>query len=485
MQLSELMNGDRLGATGDVEIRGLTADSRDVRPGYLFAALAGSQTDGARFIEDAVARGAVAVLAGSAVEGIPETVAGLRDANPRHRLAQMAANFYGRQPATVAAVTGTNGKSSVAAFTQQFWRAAGLTAASLGTLGLDAPTIKLTLAHTTPDAVTLHRILAEVAAAGVGYLVLEASSHGLDQCRLDGVDIIAGAFTNLSRDHLDYHPTQAAYFEAKMRLFEDVMAPGGHAVLNADADVYDAVSGRCHDAGHRILSYGRSGRDLRLLDCRPTATGQHLQLDIQGRRHAVELPLIGAFQAENLLCAMGLALATGVDLDFLLSHADQISSVPGRLQLAARHPGGAPIYVDYAHTPDALRTVLEAVRPHVIGKLVVIFGCGGDRDRGKRPQMGAISAALADRVVVTDDNPRGEDPAAIRAAAMAGADGAVEIGDRREAIRSAIAGLAAEDVLVIAGKGHEPGQIVGDRVLPFDDVTEARRAVGALGGRLS
>ena len=485
MQLSELINGDSLGATADVDIRGLTADSRDVQPGYLFAALAGSQTDGARFIKDAVARGAVAVLAGSAAGAIPDSVAGVRDANPRHRLARMAARFYGRQPATVAAVTGTNGKSSVAAFTRQFWSAAGLTAASLGTLGLDAPNVDHTVVHTTPDAVTLHSILAEVAEAGVGYLVLEASSHGLDQCRLDGVDIIAGAFTNLSRDHLDYHPTTAAYLDAKMRLFEEIMAPGGHAVLNADAEIYDAVSVRCRAAGHRLLSYGRAGQDLRLLDCRPTAAGQHLELDILGRRHTVELPLIGAFQAENLLCAMGLALATGVDPEPMLTYADHVQSVPGRLELAARHPSGAPIYVDYAHTPDALRTVLEAVRPHVAGKLVVIFGCGGDRDRGKRPQMGAVSAALADRVVVTDDNPRSEDPAAIRAEAMAGAGSALEIGDRRDAIRSAVAGLAAEDVLVIAGKGHEPGQIVGDRVLPFDDAIEARRAVEALSGRLS
>jgi len=485
LQLSELMNGDSLGATADVEIRGLTADSRDVQPGYLFAALAGSQTDGARFIEDAVARGAVAVLTGSAAADVPANVAGLRDPNPRHRLARMAARFYGHQPATVAAVTGTNGKSSVAAFTRQFWSAAGLTAASLGTLGLDAPNVDHKVVHTTPDAVTLHSILAEVAEAGVGYLVLEASSHGLDQCRLDGVDIIAGAFTNLSRDHLDYHPTTDAYLDAKMRLFEEIMAPGGHAVLNADADIYDAVSGRCRAAGHRILSYGRAGKDLRLHDCRPTAAGQHLDIDVLGRRQSVELPLIGAFQAENLLCAMGLALATGVDLEPLLAYADHVESVPGRLELAARHPDGAAIYVDYAHTPDALRTVLNAVRPHVSGKLVVIFGCGGDRDRGKRPQMGAVSAALADRVVVTDDNPRSEDPAVIRAEALAGADGAIEIGDRREAICSAVANLTAEDVLVIAGKGHEPGQIVGDQVLPFDDATEARRAVEALTGRLS
>ena len=480
MRLSELINGDDFGAAGDVEIRGLAADSREVRPGYLFAALAGSQTDGARFIADAIDHGAVAVLAAPDVAPSGHAVTCVADANPRRRLALMAARFFGRQPATIAAVTGTNGKSSVAAFTRQIWESSGLVAASLGTLGLVAPGFEQGLAHTTPDPVTLHRCLAELADRGVSHLALEASSHGLDQQRLDGVAVGAAALTNLSRDHLDYHPTTTAYLAAKLRLFDTVMAPGGGAALNADSEVYRQALAVCRARGHRILSYGVAGPEVRLIDQRPDAAGQHLTLEVLGRTLTVELPLVGRFQAENALCAVALAVLCGTDPEAAVEALGRLGVVPGRVQLAARHPSGAPVYVDYAHTPGALKTILQALRPHTPGRLVVAFGCGGDRDRGKRPEMGAIARELADRVFVTDDNPRTEDRAAIRADILSACPDAVEIGDRAEAIATAVAGLEAGDCLVVAGKGHERGQIVGDQVRPFDDAAEVQAAVAAI-----
>ena len=478
MHLSELINGDRLGAQPDVDIRGLTADSREVRPGFLFAALRGTREDGADFVADAIAKGAAAVLAAPGAAGGPVPI--IPDDNPRRALARFAARFYHAQPATVAAVTGTNGKTSVVDFLRQIWRIAGHRAASLGTLGVVAPDSRVALGHTTPDPVKLHRCLAELAADGVDHLALEASSHGLDQFRLDGVAIGAAAFTNLSRDHLDYHADPESYFRAKARLFQEVMAPAGRAVLNAGSDATPRLTEMCRARGHQVLTYGAvAGADLRLVGRRPIAAGQALELEIEGRAQTATLALPGAFQAENAVAALGLALATGVAAEAALSAIAQLRGVPGRLQLAGRRANGAAVYVDYAHTPDALRHVLLSLGPHTAGRLHVVFGCGGDRDRGKRAQMGTLAAELADHAWVTDDNPRTEDPAAIRAEILAACPAAREIGDRRTAIHAAVAGLAAGDVLVIAGKGHEQGQIVGAEIRRFDDVAEARAAIAS------
>jgi UDP-N-acetylmuramoyl-L-alanyl-D-glutamate--2,6-diaminopimelate ligase len=483
LRLTELTGASAPGQ-GGVEIAGLAADSREVRPGFLFAALSGSKTDGGRFIDDALRNGAAAILAAPnaaleemlAARGVPFVA----DANPRLRLARLAAAFFGAQPDTVAAVTGTNGKTSVATFTRQIWTSLGHRAASLGTLGVQGPGFEVTLAHTTPDPVLLHRLLAELAAAGVDHLAMEASSHGLDQYRLDGVRIRAAAFTNLTHDHLDYHADVEAYFAAKMRLFDAVLPEGGVAVVNADSDWYDAVRQRIASRGHRLIGYGVKAGDLRIERLTPHAHGIQLEATIFGTRQVIDLPLVGAFQAANALCALGLAIACGAEISPAVAALGRLTGVPGRMQSVATTPTGAPVFVDYAHTPDALQTVLTALRPHAIGRLAVVFGCGGDRDRTKRPLMGRIAANLADLVYVTDDNPRGEEPAAIRAAILATCPGAVEIGDRGEAIRTAIAGLHAGDVLVIAGKGHEQGQNVGGVVRPFDDASVARAAIATL-----
>jgi len=464
-----------------LEISGLAADSRAVKPGFLFAALAGARTEGARFIDDAIRNGAVAVLAAPDAS-LEQRLAAVKiafvaDAEPRARLAAIAATFFGRQPGTIAAVTGTNGKTSVATFTRQIWAHLGHEAASLGTLGVQASGFEVVLAHTTPDPITLHRLLAELAGRGVDHLAMEASSHGLDQHRLDAVKVRAAAFTNLTRDHLDYHPSVEAYFAAKMRLFDAVMAPGGAAVVNADSDWYGAVAELAQARGHRLISYGERGADLRIERLAPHTHGLHLDVTIFGARRAVDLPLVGAFQAGNALCALGLAVACGADANKAADALGELAGVPGRMQSVATTAAGAPIFVDYAHTPDALDTVLRALRPHASGRLVAVFGCGGDRDRGKRPLMGRIAADLADIAYVTDDNPRTEDAAGIRAAIMAACPGGIEIGDRAAAIAAAIAGLQAGDVLVIAGKGHEQGQIVGSEVRPFDDAAVARAAL--------
>jgi UDP-N-acetylmuramoyl-L-alanyl-D-glutamate--2,6-diaminopimelate ligase len=493
LRLSELLdNATIVVETGvpaeDVEIRGLTSDSRTVEPGYLFAALPGLRGDGRDFIADALARGAAAVLGPPGSQALIARAGGsvplIADENPRRRLALMAARFYVHQPRVIAAVTGTNGKTSVAAFTRQIWDRLGFRAASIGTLGLVAPNLERPGALTTPDPVDLHRILRELADDGVEYLAMEASSHGLEQYRLDGVRIGAAGFTNLSRDHLDYHDSMEAYLAAKMRLFEAVMAPGNTAVLNADAPEFDALAQICVVRGHDIISYGAAGEDLRLESSEPSAQGQHVTMSVLGERAEMKLPLFGAFQAHNVLCALGLAIACGANHEAALEAIEYLKGPRGRLELVARHPHGAPVYVDYAHTPDALENVLEALRPHATGRLVLVFGCGGDRDPGKRPLMGAVAGRLADVVIVTDDNPRSEDPAAIRRQIMApqGAPGACEIGERAEAIRAAVALLEPDDVLLIAGKGHETGQIVGNEVRPFDDAEAARRAVAEVEG---
>ncbi len=472
-------------STGNLEIRGLAADSRAVEPGYLFAALPGTRTDGRRFIGDAVTRGAVAVLGPPDLSAadLPGDVALLTDGNPRRALARMAARLHAPQPAIVAAVTGTNGKTSVVWFTRQIWTALGHSAAAMGTLGTLAPGFRRGPALTTPDPVALHRELRALATVGVDHLAIEASSHGLDQYRLDGVEISAAAFTNLSRDHLDYHGSMAAYLDAKARLFEELLVPGGTAVLNADSPDAPTLREVAESSGHRVLTYGAAGEDIRLESVAPAADGLRISLSLGERRFGIEVGLVGAFQAWNLAAALGLVLATGGDPADAVAALSGLSSVPGRVERVARLANGAAIYVDYAHTPDALATVLTALRPHARGRLVVVFGCGGDRDAGKRPEMGAIARRLSDVAIVTDDNPRGEDPAAIRRAILAACPEAREIGDRREAIAAAIDLLDRGDILLVAGKGHETGQIVGDRVLPFDDAEAVRDALAARGER--
>jgi UDP-N-acetylmuramoyl-L-alanyl-D-glutamate--2,6-diaminopimelate ligase len=480
---------DGSGGSPSPEISGLTADSREVRPGYLFAALPGAKLDGRRFIDDAVARGAVAILTDDSrdldvLRSGRNAIAIVTDANPRRRLALMAARYHAPQPGTVAAITGTSGKTSVAAFARQLWQRTGRPAASLGTLGIIAPDFIRAGALTTPDPVTLHRELAELTRAGIDHVALEASSHGLDQFRLDGLAVSIGVFTNLSRDHLDYHPTMAAYFAAKARLFAEIMPSDATAVLNADVPEFAPLAAICRRRGQTIVSFGHAETaDLRIVATDFRNGHLTLSLRIFGAEATVALrDLVGDFQAMNAMAAYGIALASGGRADQLLEVLAELDSVPGRMQRVAAHPKGASIYVDYAHKPDALQTVLTALRPHVAGRLVVVFGCGGDRDAGKRPLMGAIAHRLADRVIVTDDNPRSERPARIRAAIVAACPGAGEIGDRRAAIRAAILGLAPSDLLVVAGKGHESGQIVGGTVHPFDDATVAREIVAELAG---
>ncbi|HXQ52306.1 MAG TPA: UDP-N-acetylmuramoyl-L-alanyl-D-glutamate--2,6-diaminopimelate ligase [Stellaceae bacterium] len=459
----------------DPEITGLTADSRAVRPGFLFAALAGSRTDGARYIADAVARGAVAVLVADAEAAAGMDVRVVADPNPRRRLALAAALFHAPQPETVVAVTGTNGKTSVAAFTRQIWAHHGLRAASLGTIGVVGPDFARPGNLTTPDPVALHIELKALAQSRTTHVAVEASSHGLDQFRLDGLVLAAAAFTNLSRDHLDYHRDMAAYFAAKRRLFAELLPEDGTAVINFDSDEGRALAALARHRGQRVIGFGLAAdADLRLVETRPEGAGQRITVAAPGQRRTLILPLMGAFQAMNALAAMGLAVATGVPIDAALDALAALEGAPGRMQHVASHPSGAPVIVDYAHTPDALETALAALRPHAKGRLALVFGCGGDRDPGKRPLMGAIAERLADRVIVTDDNPRGEEAALIRRAILATCPKAREIGDRAGAIRAALQMLEPGDVLLVAGKGHERGQIVGDKVLPFEDAEVAR-----------
>ena len=491
MRLTDLLAAGGDGTAGpvsadDPEITGLTADSRAVRPGYLFAAIPGTRVDGRDFIDKAVTQGAAAILAppggppAAALAGGAVPV--ITDDNPRRRLALMAARFFAEQPRVIAAVTGTNGKTSVAWFTHQIWQALGHRAASMGTLGVMAPGRAAGPSLTTPDPVALSETLAELAADGTDHLALEASSHGLAQSRLDGVTLSAAGFTNLSRDHLDYHATMDDYRAAKLRLFSSLLPPGAPAVINADAADAAAFEAACAGHGCPILTYGAGGRDIVLESVTPRADGQALSISVMGRRHDIDLPLPGAFQAGNALCALGLVIACGDDADAAVATMAGLRGAPGRLQIAARRANGAPLYVDYAHTPDALANVLCAVRPHTAGRLIVVFGCGGDRDPGKRPMMGEIARTLADLAIVTDDNPRTEDAAAIRAEILAACPDAHDIGDRAEAICRGADELGPDDVLVIAGKGHESGQIVGAEVRPFDDSEAAVAAVAAVDG---
>ena len=466
----------------DLEIAGLTADSRSVRPGFLFAALPGTRMHGGGFAAQAADAGAVAILTDSAdaLRLSPQQrdrIALVIDANPARRLALLAARFYGRQPRIIAAVTGTNGKTSVVHFTREIWTALGHPAASLGTLGLVTAAAHRPGALTTPDPVALHRDLAELTRQGIEHVAIEASSHGLHQFRLDGLTVAAAAYTNLTRDHLDYHRDIAHYRAAKEHLFT-LLAAGGAAVLNSDSGEFERLAALCRDGGHSVLAYGTNpGADLRLIAREPRTSGQILVLEVVGQRYELVLPLVGEFQAMNALAALGLVIATGGPVAGAIEALANLPGVPGRMQFVAEGPGGGAIVVDYAHTPDALATVLAALRPHARSRLVVVFGCGGDRDPGKRPLMGEVATRLADRVYVTDDNPRSEPPADIRRAVLASAPNAIEIGNRREAIATAIAELARGDLLVIAGKGHETGQIIGATTYPFDDAAVAREFV--------
>jgi len=486
MQLSLLIGQDAQALPeGDAtEILGLTADSRAVAPGFLFAALPGTKIDGTRFVPQALEKGAAALLMEPAAAAAAHyNVPVIADRNPRRRLALMAAKFFGRQPRLAAAVTGTNGKTSVATFMRQIWTLLGEQPASLGTLGIASPRGERKLGHTTPDPVTLQGALAELADEGVTHLAMEASSHGLAQYRLDGVTLRAAGFTNITRDHMDYHASFEDYLYAKLRLFGEVMRPGGVAVLNADAAHFAEFEAICWARGHRIISVGRKGRGIFLSNAKAHARGQVLELVHEGRNYTVELPLVGGFQASNAMVAAGLVIGCGGDAARVFAALEKIKGAPGRMEEVAHLKNGASVYVDYAHTPDALETVLNAIRPHSRGRLSVVFGCGGDRDPGKRPQMGEAAARLADIIYVTDDNPRSEAPASIRAAVMAGCPQATEIGDRALAIETAMRGLGAGDVLVVAGKGHETGQIIGDRIIPFSDHEIVRAAAQRSGGQ--
>jgi UDP-N-acetylmuramoyl-L-alanyl-D-glutamate--2,6-diaminopimelate ligase len=484
MKLADLLTADALSDArfAALEIAGVSADSRAVKPGELFVAVAGAKTDGLNFIPQALAAGAAAIMAERPPPPpLPAGVAFIKVDDARRALALAAAKFFSRQPRVIAAVTGTSGKTSVAAFMRQIWTALGHAAASIGTVGLASPKGEVYGSLTTPDPVALHRSLDQLAGEGVTHLAIEASSHGLDQRRLDGVRVAAGGFTNLSRDHLDYHPTLEAYLAAKLRLFTDLIEPGGAAVIAADHEQAEIVATAARRRDLRLVTVGRRGKGIRLVKSRIDGFAQALALEYAGREYRVCLPLPGEFQVDNALVAAGLVIATGGEPSATFAALGNLKGAKGRLELVGER-NGAPIFVDYAHKPDALAKALQALRPYASRRLVVVFGCGGDRDQGKRPMMGAIAAKLADRVVVTDDNPRSENPAAIRAAILEAAPGALEIGDRREAISRSIEDLRRGDVLLIAGKGHETGQIIGKQVLPFSD---HEAVAAALAGRVA
>jgi UDP-N-acetylmuramoyl-L-alanyl-D-glutamate--2,6-diaminopimelate ligase len=471
MKLKTLAGSDMAVAPecGEVEISGITADSRQVQPGWLFAALPGTKADGARFIPEAVAKGAAAILIREgAAAGLANGIPVLASPAPRRTLALMAACLHPAQPETTVAVTGTSGKTSVADFTRQIFAALGHQAASLGTIGIVKPNGSVYGGLTTPDPVALHRTLAELAGEDITHLAFEASSHGLDQFRLDGVRLKAAAFTNLGRDHLDYHPSMEAYLAAKLRLFTDLLPPDGTAVVNADADHATRVIAAATKAGRKVATVGSNGEMLALEGVKPDRFAQVMRVRHGGKASDIRLPLLGAYQSANALLAAGLAIATGEPAERVLPVLSKLKGVKGRLEIMGLARGGL-VVIDYAHKPDALAAALQALRPFAPGRLVCVFGCGGDRDKGKRPIMGRIAASLADSVIVTDDNPRSEDPKAIRAEILAGAPGAREIGDRAEAIRAGARLLGTGDLLLVAGKGHETGQIIGSTVIPFSD----------------
>jgi UDP-N-acetylmuramoyl-L-alanyl-D-glutamate--2,6-diaminopimelate ligase len=468
--------GDLTGGPETATVTGFAIDHRKVAPGTIFGAFEGARVNGEDFIPAAIASGAIAVVARH--EAVVEGAVHIADDNPRARFAALAARFFAPFPETTVAVTGTNGKTSTVELTRQLWRMAGRHAASIGTLGVTTAADQVNTGLTTPDVVTFLSNVAGLAREGVTHLAFEASSHGLTQYRTDGLRVSAAAFTNLSRDHLDYHGDMAAYFTAKLRLFSEVLAPDGTAVVWVDDPHAERVIDLARQRRNRLITVGEHGDDLRLVSRDPTLLGQGLVIAAGDQEHRVTLPLIGAYQAANALIAAGLVIATGGDVARTIAGLGRLQPVRGRLERAVISPAGAPVYVDYAHTPDALEAAIAALRPHVAGRLILVLGAGGDRDQGKREPMGEIAAAHADVVIVTDDNPRSEQPAAIRSDILKGAPDAIEHGDRRGAIRQAIAMATADDIVLIAGKGHEQGQVVGDLVLPFDDVTVAREVAG-------
>lgn len=477
---------------GELVIAGMTMDSRQIKPGYLFLAVPGEAHDGRDYIEQSIEKGAVAILTlpKTTLPEVSEGVALIEDMNPRRRFALMASAFYGDQPETIYAVTGTNGKTSVAYFIQQLVSLLGEKSASIGTLGvhgvqLDAEKIPSASGGlTTNDSIVLHQQLSSLKEQEVKVVALEASSHGLDQYRLDGVQLSAAGFTNLTRDHLDYHGSMDKYFQAKARLFAEILPKGHTAVINADDPYGQQLIKQCQAKGHHVISYGKTGEDLVLLDQKAEVFGQTLDVKVFGQHFKVDVPIFGLFQAHNLLCALGMILSDSYRekeaIEQSVHALEKLQGVRGRMESVSGHPKQALIFVDYAHTPDALENALKAVRPHTKNKLHVVFGCGGDRDTGKRPMMGEIATRLADHVIVTDDNPRTEDADKIREEIMVATQGAMNIGDRRLAIQKAVADLKDGDVLLVAGKGHEQGQKIGDALHPFDDVTEVKNAIERL-----
>ncbi len=456
----------------DSEVTGFAIDHRKVERGSVFGAFEGALFNGEDFVSQAVERGAVAVVARP--EAHVSDVPHLADPEPRRLFAELASKFYAPYPDKVVAVTGTNGKTSTVEMTRQIWRLSGHRSASIGTLGVTTSDDQVKTGLTTPDIVTFLHNMAGLERMGTSHVAYEASSHGLDQHRCEGVPLAAAAFTNFSRDHLDYHETMESYFEAKMRLFDELLEPGKTSVIWTDDPKSEEVIERSQLRGHRLMTVGRSGETIRLVDQSATPLGQALLLEHEDRSLKLSLPLIGAYQAANVLVAAGLAMATGVGFDRVFSAMQRVAPVRGRLERAVISRSGVPVYIDYAHTPDALEAAISALRPHVDGRLITVFGAGGDRDQGKRPQMGEVATRLSDVVIVTDDNPRSEDPALIRLQIMNGAQGATEVPGRREAIAEAINIAREGDIVLVAGKGHETGQIIGDRILPFDDALVAR-----------
>ncbi|RPF72056.1 UDP-N-acetylmuramoyl-L-alanyl-D-glutamate--2,6-diaminopimelate ligase [Aurantiacibacter spongiae] len=480
--LARLLNLDAVSA-GDTHVTGFAIDHRKVAPGNVFGAFPGTKVNGEDFIQAAVANGAVAVVARPQAQ-VPGALH-LASERPRRAFAELASRFFRPTPETVVAVTGTNGKTSTVEMTRQLWHMCGLRAASIGTLGVTTPDESVSTGLTTPDIVTFLSNMTGLAREGVTHVAYEASSHGLSQFRNEGLPVKAGAFTNLSRDHLDYHADMEDYFAAKMRLFAEVLDDGGTAVIWADDDWSQRVMDVARERGLTLFTVGEQGEDIRIAAREATQLGQELRVEHRGDTHTIRLPLIGAYQVANALTAAGLALASGSDAAQVFDALARMQPVRGRLERAVIAPSGAPVYVDYAHTPDALAAAIKALRPHVAGRLVTVFGAGGDRDKGKRAPMGEVASRLSDAVVVTDDNPRGEDPAAIRAAVMEGAgDNAQDMGDRRAAIGHAIQMAGCDDIVLIAGKGHETGQVVGSgddaRTLPFDDVEVARECAAKI-----
>ena len=478
MKLDELINGSvSHSPIPSIDITGITADSRQVSAGNLFVALHGNQGDGGKYAADAINRGAGAILTDHDLSLDTVNIPVIKVSNARHELAMAAARFYGKQPHTVVAVTGTSGKTSVASFTQQIWKESGFAAASVGTVGVISPTRNEYGSLTTPDPVKLQQMMCDLANEGVTHVAMEASSHGIDQCRLDGIKLAGAAFTNLGRDHMDYHPTVEDYFKAKMRLFDTLLPKDAPAIIFADDKYSEAAIEHVKRSNRKVLTVGRKGHFIKLRHVEHERYRQFVDCIVDDTVYEFALPLAGDFQVSNALVAAGLALSTGVSPAAVFRALERLKGAPGRLELVGSTKDNAPIYVDYAHKPEALEQVLLSVRPFTSGKIVVVFGCGGDRDKGKRPLMGKIATKFADTVIVTDDNPRTEQPEQIRKEIMAAAPNAIEIGNRREAIQYAVSLLKAGDTLVVAGKGHEKGQIIGHEVHPFSDHQEITSAL--------